>query len=83
MQAGDQKIPHHGIYKKIDRHSQLVFTWQSPMSVDDSTVTLDFAAVNGGTKVDLTHVKFTDEESRDNHAGGWGGILAALEGALG
>ncbi len=81
MKAGDQEIPHHGIYKKIDPYSQLVFTWQSPMSVDDSTVTVDFAEIDGGTRVDLTHVKFTDEESRDNHAGGWAGILGALDSA--
>lgn len=82
MQAGEQEIPHAGTYKKIDRHSQLVFTWESPMSVDDSTVTLDFKPVAGGTEVTLNHVKFASEESRDNHKGGWAGILAQLENAV-
>ncbi|MDA8747121.1 SRPBCC domain-containing protein [Litoreibacter sp.] len=79
MQAGEQEIPHAGTYKEISRHSRLVFTWESPFSIDGSTVTLDFAAVDGGTKVTLTHVKFPDEDSRDNHAGGWGNILTALD----
>lgn len=79
MQAGEQDIPHAGTYQKIDRHSQLVFTWESPMSVDGSTVTLDFKPVEGGTEVNLNHVKFSNEESRDNHQGGWAGILSKLD----
>jgi len=78
MVAGDQEIPHHGIYKIITRHSQLVFTWQSQYSVDDSTVTLDFRAVDGGTEVNLNHVKFHNEEARDNHQNGWASILEKL-----
>ena len=79
MQAGEQEIPHAGTYKKIDRHSQLVFTWESPFSTEGSTVTLDFKPVNGGTEVNLHHVKFPNEESRDNHQGGWNGILSKLD----
>ncbi len=82
MKAGDNEIPHAGTYLKIDRHSQLVFTWESPFSVEGSTVTLDLAEVEGGTAVTLTHIKFPSEESRDNHLGGWDGILGALDTAL-
>jgi len=83
MQAGDQEIPHHGTYRKIAPHSQIIFTWNSPYSDEDSEVTLDFAPDGGGTKVTLTHVRFPSEESRDQHLGGWSGILAALEAACG
>ncbi|MDA8020375.1 MAG: SRPBCC domain-containing protein [Thermoanaerobaculia bacterium] len=82
MQAGEDKLPHGGTYLKIERHSQLVFTWESPFSVDGSTVTLDFSEVDGGTEIQLTHVKFRDEEARSNHRGGWQQILAALDGIL-
>ena len=82
MKAGDDEIPHAGTYKEIDPHSRIVFTWESPFSADDSTVTLDFEPDGDGTKVTLTHVRFVSEESRDNHMGGWTGILAALEEAL-
>lgn len=82
MQAGDQEIPHAGTYKKIDPHSQLVFTWESPYSQDDSEVTLDFAPDGEGTKVTLTHVRFPSQESRDNHEGGWAMILGALGAAF-
>jgi len=68
--AGD--MPHGGEYKVIRPHSQIVFSWVSPFSVDGSLVTLNFAEKDGGTAVELNHVKFADEEARDNHQGGWG-----------
>lgn len=82
MQSGENEIPHSGKYLEIDPHDRIVFTWVSPYSVDDSTVTLTFSSVAGGTHVTLTHLRFLDAETRDNHLGGWNGILAALETAL-
>jgi uncharacterized protein YndB with AHSA1/START domain len=82
MMAGEDELPHGGTYKVINPHDQIVFTWESPFSVDDSTVTLDFADDGNGTKVTLTHVKFPDADSRDNHEKGWGAILGALDTVL-
>ncbi len=82
MMAGDSEIPHSGTYKEINPHDLIVFTWVSPYSVDDSTVTLRFAPVEDGTHVTLTHIRFADAETRDNHEGGWTGILAALDTVL-
>lgn len=83
MRAGDQDIPHQGIYKKIARHSQIVFTWESAFSPADSEVTLDLRPEGDGTHITLTHVTFYDEEKRDNHLGGWKNILEALSEAVG
>ena len=82
MQAGDQQMPHAGTYTEINPHERIVFTWESPFSTDDSTVTLTFRPVDGGTHVTLHHVRFPDEESRNNHEGGWNAILGALDTAL-
>lgn len=83
MQVGENKIPHTGHYLEIDRANKLVFTWSSPESVDDSTVTLVFTEQDDGTThVELTHVKFIDEQRRANHEGGWGNILLALDEAI-
>lgn len=79
MKAGDQEMPHAGTYRSIKPHSQLIFTWESPFSSDDSTVTLDFTPKGDATEVVLRHVRFQDEESRDNHKAGWGTILAQLD----
>ncbi len=82
MMAGDKEIPHWGTYEQISPHSRIVFTWNSPFSVEGSTVTLDFAPDGDGTLVKLTHVKFPSEESRDNHDKGWAHILTCLDQTL-
>lgn len=78
MMVGDKDFPHEGTYKVLNPHSQIVFTWEAPWSAPDTEVTLDFVKVEGGTEVVLTHVRFLSEESRDNHAQGWTGILGKL-----
>lgn len=79
VMVGDKEFPHEGTYKEIVRPSRLVFTWEAPWSAPDSTVTLTFTPEGDATRVDLTHVRFLSEESRDNHAQGWAGMLAVLE----
>ena len=62
-------------------YARLAFTWESPMStMEDSTVTIDFAPVDGGTRLTLSHVRFPSEESRANHEAGWGRIVETLAG---
>lgn len=79
MHVGDDKIPHTGKYLEINFPEKLVFTWESPFSTDNSTVTLNFTILDENkTQVELTHVRFIDEESRSNHEGGWGNILNEL-----
>ena len=80
MHVGDDKIPHAGSYLTVDRPNRLVFSWESPYSTDDSTVTLDFKAIDANTTyVELTHLKFLHEEARSDHEGGWGNILDKLD----
>lgn len=78
MKNGDDEMPHGGVYQEIDRPNRLVFSWESPFSVEGSTVTLDFRPDGDGTHVTLTHTRFPNKESRDNHEGGWTAILACL-----
>ena len=78
MLVGENKLLHGGEYKTIDPHSQIVFSWESPASIDGSLVTLNFSTVDGGTNIELNHVKFLSEETRDNHQGGWTNILTCL-----
>lgn len=84
MQVGEDKIPHTGKYLEINRPEKLVFTWKSPFSTDNSTVTLNFSAVGENkTNIELTHIRFIDEESRSDHEGGWGNILDKLNEVVG
>ena len=79
MQVGDDKIPHSGTYLEINRPDRLVFSWESPFSIEGSQVTLSFKYIEKSiTEVSLVHVRFPDVESRSNHEGGWGHILDKL-----
>ncbi|MBL4584567.1 MAG: SRPBCC domain-containing protein [Pseudomonadales bacterium] len=79
MQVGDNTVPHCGNYLEIDRPGKLVFTWESPASIDNSIVTLNFKELkNNRTEIKLNHVRFIDEERRADHEGGWGRIIDCL-----
>ena len=80
MQVGDERIPHTGTYLTLERPHRLAFSWESLFSTDDSIVTLHFDAIDSSTtRLDLSHVKFINEEARANHQGGWNNILDQLD----
>ncbi len=80
MHVGEDKVPHTGEYLKVDRPNKLVFSWVSPCSTDGSEVTINFNEIDSGTtEVELTHVRFIDEEARADHEGGWTNILTLLD----
>jgi len=83
MVTAEKQIPHTGTYLEILPFSRLSFTWQSPHSLDDSLVTIDFTETGtGGTDITLKQVKFKSEKLRDGHREGWNAILDNLEGSL-
>lgn len=68
-----------GIYRDVRPHELLSFTWSilgNPAS--NSTVTVEFRDVAGGTEVILTHEGFGDVETRNKHHHGWAGSLENL-----
>ena len=79
MESGGKEIPHSGTYLELNPHSRLVFTWESPHSVDGSTVTVALSPVGADkTELVLTQVKFASEGARDGHIKGWTAILDML-----
>ncbi|MGV8935967.1 MAG: SRPBCC family protein [Allorhizobium sp.] len=79
-----KEIPHAGTYLEIAPHSRLAFTWESPHSLDDSVVTIDFSELGPDrTEITLTQVKFRSESARDGHKEGWNTIFEALEKVIG
>lgn len=84
MVTEEKEIPHAGTYLAIDPHAHLSFTWESPHSLDDSVVTVDFAERGPTlTEITLRQVKFRSEQARDGHVRGWTAILDLLDGLLG
>jgi uncharacterized protein YndB with AHSA1/START domain/DNA-binding transcriptional ArsR family regulator len=79
----DKETPHAGTYQVIERHTKIAFTWESPFSAEGSHVTLTFTpAGDAATDVELTHVKFLSEQSRDGHKRVWTAILGTLDGLV-
>ncbi len=71
-----------GVYKEVKRPSKLVYTWawsgNPEMNMGETLVTVEFVDKNGGTEIQLTHERFSDSETRDQHEYGWNGSLDKL-----
>ena len=65
----------HGVYREIEPHSRLVFTftWDNdgPAAGVETLVTIVFRARNGRTTQIFHQTPFRTVESRDSHVGGW------------
>jgi uncharacterized protein YndB with AHSA1/START domain len=71
-----------GEYQQIQPPSRLVFTWRWEGAPAGAPVTLVTVTINPhplGTELILTHERFDDAGSRDQHAAGWRGCLDQLE----
>ena len=82
MHVGENKLPHKGEYKILDRPSKIQFTWNSSnTNNEDSVVTIDIIKTSENScSLTLTHELLPTEESRNDHNGGWNNILKHLEG---
>jgi uncharacterized protein YndB with AHSA1/START domain len=75
----------YGTYKEIDPPRRLVYTWdwtEESHQVGETTVTVEFVEVDGGTEVRLTHDGFPAPEAKEAHEQGWGGCLDRFEALL-
>ena len=71
-----------GEYEVIERPHRLVYTWVAGSGgatpADAERVTVEFAELDGGTEVTVTHRQIASEEARDGHHQGWLGCLDGL-----
>jgi uncharacterized protein YndB with AHSA1/START domain len=66
-----------GVFEVVDAPRRLVYTWQigdEPMS----RVTVELAAIEGGTEIVVHHEQIATDAQRDDHARGWAGCLDGL-----
>ncbi len=82
MHVGENRLPHKGEYKILDKPSKIQFTWNSSnTNNEDSVVTIDIAKTSESScSLTLTHELLPSLESRNDHKGGWNNILKHLEG---
>lgn len=71
-----------GIYKEFDAPARLAFTWQWEQEDgslgDEMLIELDFLDSNDGTELVLTQTRFPNDDSRDQHMGGWTSSIECL-----
>ena len=70
-----------GVYREVVPHRRLVHTWRWEGSDVESLVSVELEPEAAGrTRLTLTHSRFVQDETRDEHQRGWVGCLAKLEG---
>lgn len=83
MNTPDGEMIVRGKYDEIRRPERIGFSWawdeDDPALANESHVTLDFNAKDGGTELVLTHDRLRDAKSRDSHAHGWTSIIENLD----
>lgn len=82
MEGEDDNYPAHGTFLEIVPNRRLAFTWaweNGEIAGVEMLVELDFAAVEGGTELTLTHSKLPSETAREKHTEGWTSSFDCLE----
>ncbi len=69
-----------GIYREVVPPKRLVYTWswETGDPRHETLVTIELEPRDGGTDLTLRHQGFESDDSRDQHAGGWGGCFDCL-----
>ena len=71
-----------GKFVELEAPRRLVCTWGWDGEDAETLVTIVLAPAGGGTRLDLVHEGFADEQARDDHVQGWTDCLDRLPGWL-
>lgn len=71
-----------GTYREVEEPRRLVYTWdwrEEDDAMGETTVCVEFRAVEGGTEIVLVHDGFPVEDAKEGHAEGWAACLVHLQ----
>ena len=78
--SGGEGFVVRGLYREVVANRRLAHTWCWDGSDEESLVTVEFERESARkTRVTVTHSRFAQAGTRDNHRLGWIGCLAKLE----
>lgn len=69
----------YGEYKQVVKNKKLVFSWgwEGPDRYETEVI-VEFEAVDGGTLINLQHLRHRNGDVAANHSSGWVGIFVKL-----
>jgi uncharacterized protein YndB with AHSA1/START domain len=80
MNTPERAIPVSGVFRSIEPHRRLVFTWGwEGDPIGQSLITLTFRERGGKTELTLRQEGLGSVESRDGHVRGWNSALNKLD----
>jgi uncharacterized protein YndB with AHSA1/START domain len=72
----------HGHYQEIEPPERLAFSWQWEQEDGslghEMLIEIDFVEREAGTEMQFRQTKFPDDDSRNQHQGGWEGSMECL-----
>ena len=75
----DDYVGHNeGKFLDVDDGKHLRYTWEWNGDGSISEIDVRFCAAETGTRIDLKHSNFHDQESADNHSSGWDNYIKGL-----
>jgi len=77
-----RRHPHYGRFLKLVPNQLIKLTWVTGdpgTKGAETVVTMNFEAHESGTRIQLSHEGFADEETKDGHGEAWPLVLDHLE----
>lgn len=78
----NKRHPHYGRFLKLEENSLIEMTWvtgEGGTKGSETVITVIFEPYGAGTKLQLIHSGFPDEESRNGHEQAWPLVLEQLD----
>ena len=67
-----------GEFLIVEAEQHIRYTWEWNGDGDVSEIDVTFSATPGGTRIDLLHTGFSNQESADTHDSGWDSYIAGF-----